>query len=105
MRRGALVAATALLGGCLSLPVPGPTDVDRARVSGRDTTVELLTEGRSAYLSRCGTCHQHYLPSSHPAAEWPKIVEDMRERSKLDPALQAKITDYLVILADAPPPP
>lgn len=106
MRSGAIAAAVigALLVACATLPVPTPSDAERARVSGRETTVDALAAGRSAYLARCGTCHQYYQPSEHTPGEWPKLVDDMRERSKLDDEMQARIVDYLVVLSDAPPP-
>ncbi len=107
MRHGAIAAVVVgVLGvACVTIPVPTPADVDRARTGGRTTTVEALTAGRSAYLARCGTCHQFYLPADHTPQQWPEIVTDMRERSKLDDEMYARITDYLVVLSDAPPAP
>jgi mono/diheme cytochrome c family protein len=99
---GALLAA---LVGCASVPLPTGLDVARAKERGHETSLEELTTGRSVYLARCGTCHQHYSPSEFASADWPKWVDDMRERAKLAEAERARVLEYLVIMAEAPPPP
>lgn len=99
---GTLAAA---LVGCASVPLPTGLDVARAKERGHDISLEDLTAGRSVYLARCGTCHQHYSPSEFASAEWPKWVDDMRERAKLADAERARVLQYLVIMAEAPPAP
>ncbi len=95
----------AVLVGCASVPLPTGVDVARAQQSGHQTSLEELNAGRSVYLARCGTCHQHYSPAEFASAEWPKWVDDMRERAKLAEIERARMIDYLVIMAEAPPAP
>jgi hypothetical protein len=102
VKLGALAAVAFLGAACVTLPVPTPADVDRARVAGRETSVDALTAGRRAYLARCGSCHQYYPPQAHAAERWPLLVDDMRERAKLADDDRARILDYLVTLSVSP---
>ena len=80
--------------GCASLPVPTPKDAERFQ-----TSVESLSAGRSAYLSRCGGCHQHHQPSNFTPDAWPQLVATMRDRAKLSAEDQASILAYLVTMS------
>lgn len=95
----------AVLVGCASVPLPTGLDVARAKERGHQISLEDLNAGRSVYLARCGTCHQHYSPTEFASADWAKWVDDMRERAKLADAERARVLDYLVIMAEAPPAP
>jgi cytochrome c553 len=97
--RVAAIFLTLALAGCVSVPTPTALDVARARESGRATSLESLEAGRSTYLARCGSCHQHYPPTHVSVAEWPKWVDDMRERAKLAEAERARVLEYLVVMA------
>ncbi len=78
--------------------VPPPataSDADRAHVE-----LAELQQGRTLLVQKCGnSCHVTPMPSSHPAAEWPKKLDEMAERSHLQPMQRALIEKYLVTMA------
>jgi mono/diheme cytochrome c family protein len=84
-----------LLAACgVSLPVATALDAQRAGVS-----VDELTRGRRIYSSRCSVCHAPHAPGEFPAARWPSLVAEMRERSKISADEEAAIERYLVTMA------
>jgi cytochrome c5 len=97
---GALALAAGGAGCGRQLP-PLATSADAQRAN-----VELasLQEGRTLVLRKCGGCHRPPLPRAHPAAEWPGKIDEMAERSNLDLAQRRTIEQYLIVMADAPPP-
>jgi len=60
-----------------------------------------LENGRTLLLRKCGGCHRPPHPAEYRAAEWPKHVANMTERSKIDPKQRALIERYLVVMATA----
>lgn len=77
--------------------MPVASDAKRA-----GTELAQLELGLSEYRSHCGGCHMLY-PSEHqPASQWPHWVEEMTERSHLNPDEAKLITAYLVALAGRP---
>jgi hypothetical protein len=96
----ALVAAA----GCAArLPPPTQADALRASVRWPGTTVEALAQGRSLYIDHCSGCHALHRPTELPAAEWPRIVREMEQRSRLDPATARAMIRYLMVAAEARP--
>ena len=61
--------------------------------------LEIEKLRRTLYGARCSVCHAPHQPSEFPADRWPSLVEEMRERSKIDPAEQSLIERYLVTMA------
>lgn len=91
----------AVLFGCVSTPYPHPVQADLAVAQKQRAGVTLqdLEQGRSLYLSRCGSCHQVIDPKSVAPSKWPHEVEEMRERAKLDTQDVDQIVLYLVTVA------
>lgn len=93
-----LILASAACGGS---PIPRPTEADRARGATRfpDLTLAELTEGRTLYVSRCGSCHALKRPTELTAGQWEAEVGEMREKNgvKLSDAEARAIVRYLTI--------
>jgi hypothetical protein len=85
----------ALLGACGVEP-PHATALDAQR---SNIALEQLAEGRTLMIQKCGGCHRAPLPSEKLAAEWPKSLDEMSERSKLDGRQRKLIEQYLVVMA------
>jgi cytochrome c5 len=85
-----------LIAACAGTPPPLATGVDaeRAHVALAD-----LQQGRTFLVQKCGGCHHTPLPSEHFAAEWPKKLDEMSERARLDRNQRRAIEAYLVALA------
>jgi mono/diheme cytochrome c family protein len=101
MKWGFVVGLSAGLFGCASSPYPHPIQADVAVAQKQRTGVTLadLEQGRSLYLSRCGSCHQVVDPKSVAPSEWPHEVAEMQERAKLDAGQVDAIVLYLVTIA------
>jgi hypothetical protein len=101
-----LLALSSLLlatGGCASrLPPPTEADALRASVRWPGTTVATLARGRSLYIDHCSSCHALHRPTELPPSAWPRIVQEMEQRSKLDADTAATLIRYLVVAAGAP---
>ena len=91
----ALVATAACRGPWL--PVATEADAARAQLGLAD-----LNHGRKLLIRHCSGCHLTPSPRDQEAAAWPSEVADMQERSGLEPAEAALITQYLVAFATAP---
>jgi hypothetical protein len=82
---------------CAPRTPPAVTASDASRAN-----VELaeLQQGRTLLIQKCGSsCHKTPMPGDHPAVEWPKKLDEMAERSKLEPMQRALIEKYLVTMA------
>jgi mono/diheme cytochrome c family protein len=99
----ASLLALGLAVACVSELAPLPSAADATRVQARfaGSSVASLSEGRSLYLARCGSCHALRDPNSLPADAWAGEVRDMRVskgvRLSADDAQQ--ITAYLVAVS------
>ncbi len=60
-----------------------------------NTSVQELLNGRELYISKCGGCHNLYLPNQYDANRWNEILAEMKVRSKLTDEEQKKIFIYL----------
>jgi cytochrome c5 len=91
-----LVVAFLLLGACTrqAPPMVTATDAQRANVE-----IAELEQGRKLLIGKCTNCHRVPMPSEHPAAEWPKRLDEMAARSNLDGTQQKLIEKYLVTMA------
>jgi hypothetical protein len=95
------VAVATLASACAGTQLPAPTAADALRAS-RDwpgTTLASLSEGRTAYLEHCASCHAPFAPSAKRAEQWPGLVNEMAVRSKLDRAQADAVIRYLVTTA------
>lgn len=81
-----------------SVPPPASaSDAERAHVE-----LAELQQGRTLLVQKCGnSCHVAPMPSQHTPAEWPHSLDEMAERSKLQPMQRALIEKYLVTMATA----
>jgi cytochrome c5 len=75
-------------------PIATESDAQRAHVA-----LAELARGRVLLVSRCTGCHHTPLPADHPAADWPRYLDDMAERAHITPDERVAITSYLVALS------
>jgi hypothetical protein len=99
--RSALLLLLAL--GCAG-QLPPPTEADALRASARfpGTTLAHLTHGRKMYIERCSGCHALPQPHQKSPDDWPKLVDEMKERSRMSDGTAAEISRYLVVASAAP---
>ncbi len=95
----------ALLAACGGSAVPEPTTADASRGSAHfpDLTLSELNQGRSLYLSRCGSCHALKRPAELAPEQWQVEVGEMRNKNgvKLSDVEAQAIVRYLTIAATA----
>jgi cytochrome c5 len=92
-----MVAALAASSACARRSPPQVTvvDAERANVQLAD-----LQQGRKLLLGKCAGCHKTPMPMDHTVAEWPKMIDEMAERSKLDMRQRDLILKYLVVMRE-----
>lgn len=99
------LGVVACLAACGSSPFPKPTAADQARGSAHfpDVTLGELTEGRTLYMSRCGSCHVLKRPVELAPAQWQVEVTEMRNKNgvKLSDTEARAIIRYLTVAATA----
>jgi cytochrome c5 len=95
-----LATALAACGGS-SLPRPTAADASRGAAHFPDLTLAELEQGRSLYVSRCGSCHSLKPPSELAPQQWDQEVTEMREKNgvKLSDAEARAIVRYLTVSA------
>ena len=95
-----LAGAVAACGGSA---VPEPTTADALRGSAHfpDVTLAELQQGRTLYVSRCGSCHTLKRPAELPSEQWQVEVTEMRSKNgvKLSDAEAQAIVRYLALAA------
>lgn len=83
------------LAGCgVGLPVATSGDAARAGVELAD-----LQQGRTLVAAKCGSCHRPPQPAEHRTGDWPRMLDEMATRSRLDVAQRHLIEQYLVTMA------
>jgi cytochrome c5 len=103
---GAALVVLGALGACATdVPRATPLDAERAARTRPGTTLADLERGRTAYLSKCTSCHRPIAPRSIAGDRWPQHVDEMRERAHLSAEEHDAIVLYLTTIAAAPPPP
>jgi cytochrome c5 len=106
MRGGLLVCwFGAALVACGGSPIPHPTAADAARGTTQfaDLTLSELSQGRTLYVSRCGSCHTLKRPAELKPEQWEHEVGEMREKNgvKLSDQETQAIVRYLSVAASA----
>ena len=91
-----LATLAVAIGGCVGRPPPLVTGVDAER---SHVALAELQEGRTQLVQKCSSCHTTPLPSEHTRFEWPKKLDEMSERAKLDSSQRRVIEEYLVAMA------
>jgi mono/diheme cytochrome c family protein len=93
----------AALVACGGSPIPRPTQADAARGSARfpGLTLAELSQGRTLYVSRCGSCHTLKPPAELTAKRWETEVGEMRANNgvQLSDAEAQAIVRYLTVAA------
>jgi cytochrome c5 len=88
---------------CGRAAIPEPTAADVNRGSGHfpDLTLSELHQGRSLYVSRCGSCHVLKRPLELAPEQWQVEVTEMRSKNgvKLSDAEARAIVRYLALAA------
>ncbi len=77
---------------------PGPLSpevVVREQARRPAVTAESLEEGRQVFIATCGQCHDH--PDIHAVAldKWPRILDRMVARTKLDASATPKLQEFV----------
>ncbi|HEX5064445.1 MAG TPA: hypothetical protein VFV99_33950 [Kofleriaceae bacterium] len=85
-----------LMAACARRSPPQVTASDAERAN-----VELaeLQQGRKLLLGKCAGCHKTPMPNDHTRAEWPKMLDEMADRAKLDTMQRSLIEKYLVVMS------
>ena len=85
-----------LMAACARRSPPQVTAGDAERAN-----VELaeLQHGRKLLLGKCAGCHKTPMPNDHTKAEWPKMLDEMAGRAKLDYMQRSLIEKYLVVMS------
>jgi mono/diheme cytochrome c family protein len=78
-----------------ALPIVTETDRAWARQSFPETSDDL-EDSRGLYARKCSGCHMLVLPANVPQAEWPRVIEKMAPRAKLEDAQRAQILRYVL---------
>ena len=81
------------------MPVPTAADATRGSAHFPDVTLSELSQGRTLYLSRCGSCHALKRPSELPPVQWQAELDEMRTKNgvKLSDGEARAILRYLVV--------
>lgn len=54
-----------------------------------------LKEGRKAYVEKCGSCHNLYLPEKFSKSKWETELDEMQKRANLSNKEKASILKYV----------
>jgi hypothetical protein len=78
---------------CASIETIAPP-VSAISARGRDTAT--LEAGRKIYIGACASCHVAAPVRDHTPAQWPGIIADMAERTKLTPQEERQVLAYVL---------
>src|SRR6185436_14929611 len=92
MRAALALAIILQVAGCAGRLAP-PTEADALCASARfpGTTVAQLSHGQKLYIDRCSTCHALPNPQHKSPDDWPKMVDEMKERSRMSDTVASEI--------------
>lgn len=93
MKRLALVIGFAACAPRLP-PQATAADAERGNLALAD-----LQQGRKLLLAKCAGCHKTPMPSDYAPADWPKHVDDMAPKAKLDETQRQLIERYLITMS------
>jgi cytochrome c553 len=84
---------------CATSPTISDADITRGQDQFPGLTRARLEAGQQTYQTRCGACHEAYLPSSRSPHQWELAVAQMSERAHLDRDNQQLVLEYLTTFA------
>jgi cytochrome c553 len=92
-----MVVALATSSACARRSPPQVTAVDAER---GNVEIAELQQGRKLLLGKCAGCHKTPMPTDHTAAQWPKLIDEMADKAKLDATQRGLITKYLIVMSE-----
>ncbi|MGE0546343.1 MAG: hypothetical protein AB7O24_29790 [Kofleriaceae bacterium] len=96
MRFALAFAVATVIASCRpGVPVATPADAARGNVA-----LAELEQGRGLMIRKCTGCHKTPMPTDHTAHEWPTMLDEMSERSKLSSDERRLIEQYFVVMAN-----
>jgi len=77
--------------------VPPPTQdyAYYASAQGRNLDLASLQAGRELYVAKCSGCHGLHRPTRYAPELWPKEVDSMVVKAKINAQQRQAILDYL----------
>jgi hypothetical protein len=77
---------------------PNPTAAPPPLPAGGGTpllTDDQVTVARTLFVAKCTSCHKFYPPAKYSEAEWNSWMRKMSRKSKLKPAEEERLRNYL----------
>lgn len=71
-------------------------------LAARKGDAQLLQAGRDIYVGSCAACHSPVPVRDHTVTQWPGIIADMSERTKLTPSQERAVLAYVLAACAAP---
>jgi mono/diheme cytochrome c family protein len=68
-----------------------PTSADATS----NATLAELQQGRTLYISNCGSCHGLYSPDDYSASRWRNIMSDMTPKTSMSSSEISLVTKYV----------
>lgn len=104
LRSGFSVLWLALTGIAYAGQIPQPTEQQSQQAAERwpGTTLGTLKEGRKLFVQKCSGCHNLPMPSKHSNEQWPKLIDEMAKKAKLNEEQKQLILRYLVTVTTGP---
>jgi len=83
---------------CCSPIIFKPTieDVDLAKKTWSDASIEQLNDGCSLYVAKCGGCHLLHTPNEFTEKQWIELLPEMTARAKLTTQQNDLVLKYVV---------
>ncbi len=92
-RAAAAAAVSLVLASCAGIETVAPPAAKLA-ARGRDTA--QLEAGRVVYLENCTRCHTPEPVRKYTAAQWPGIIAEMADQTKLTPEQHRAVLAYVL---------
>jgi len=83
---GVSLLGLAVCGPAWVPPPVSPELVKRGQARFPDVTAEQLGRGREILVTRCTRCHRLPFPNAYSESKWPRIVDRMGRKARLDAA-------------------
>lgn len=60
-----------------------------------NASLKDLSDGRAAYINKCGGCHNLFVPEKYSAGEWKGWVNKMESKANITSSEKEQILKYL----------